>query len=167
MTDRYLAILALGAICLASSMAAFSQDGPVPAVTQQQAQDPAKAIRARREAMYGLFRNMHKIEMMVYGMSPYRPAEAKLAAEEMERLASFTFDLFPPGSTGPTSKALPEIWEQRDTFSGHSANSRQSISALVAATQNGPLDEVKAAYAKVPPACVACHAAFMREGSGR
>lgn len=132
-----------------------------PLVDAQQVRpDAAQLVKQRREMMISMHSNNGKLERMVYGLEPYKPADAKLAVASLVRLSGQVFELFPPGSLDKDSKARPELWQRGDDFDRFSAASRQSIADLAAAASRDSLEELKAAYAKVPPACVACHQAF-------
>ncbi len=131
-------------------------------VRQLSVEEAKKAIDDRRAVMGALVRNAHRIEMMVYGMAPWRPDDARQAADDLARVAATAYDVFPPGSGSAESKAKPEIWTQPEVFQQRAEASRRSIAGLVAAAQSGSLEQVKAAYVLVTPACVACHTNFMR-----
>ena len=149
----------------AALLVGLSLVGMPPAFPQAREPSPdeaRKAIGDRRAAMGTLIRNAPRTEVMVYGMAPWRADEALQSAEELARQAASAYDLFPPGTMGPDSKAKPEIWTQVDLFQQRAESSRRSIASLVAAARGGSLEAVKSAYVLVTPACVACHTDFMR-----
>ena len=133
---------------------------PQLASPQQTRPDATPLVKQRVEAMTGMLSNSHKLERMIYSVEPYKPADAKRAVANLVRLSSEAFELFPPGSVSAGSKARPELWQRPDEFRKLAAASRQSIANLAAAAAKDSLDDLKIAYAKVPPTCVACHQAL-------
>jgi len=133
----------------------------VPA--QQPRTDFSYEIEQRREVMQSMARNASRIQYMVYGMQPYKAADAKLAAGDLVRLSNKAYGFYPPGSVGNGSRARDELWEHMETFREYAVSSKQSIADLAVAAEKENLDDLRATLAKVYPACERCHIAFRRE----
>jgi len=69
-------------------------------------------------------------------------------------------NVFPAGSGGAGSRALPAIWEDRDDFMDKVTAIQSASAALVSAAQAGDPDGVTSALQAVQGSCRACHQTY-------
>jgi cytochrome c556 len=68
--------------------------------------------------------------------------------------------LFPAGSGGAPSHALPTVWSDRAGFEKAAANYAAAAGAMAAAAKAGDKDAFAAAFAQTGEACDACHKVY-------
>ena len=73
--------------------------------------------------------------------------------------------LFPLGSGGAPSHALPSVWSDRAGFETAAANYAAAADAMAAAAKADDKDAFAAAFAQTGAACGACHKAFREPDS--
>ena len=71
--------------------------------------------------------------------------------------------LFPAGTGGDETEALPAIWEESEKFSAAIAKMQDSSVALKEATTSGERKTIMGAFAAVGKACKGCHERFRAE----
>jgi cytochrome c556 len=68
--------------------------------------------------------------------------------------------LFPAGSGGAPSRALPTVWSDRAGFEKAAADYASAAGAMAAAAKAGDKDAFTAAFAQTTQTCDACHKAY-------
>jgi cytochrome c556 len=68
--------------------------------------------------------------------------------------------LFPAGSGGAPSRALPTVWSDRAGFEKAAADYASAAGAMAAAAKAGDKDAFAAAFAQTGQSCDACHKAY-------
>lgn len=106
-----------------------------------------------------------QIKMMVpmmKGALPYDPAQVANSAKIIQnRSGRALTDLFPKGSDGHPSEALPEIWEDWEKFSDIAGQLESSAATLVRiGRNNGSEDDFKDALSGLLKTCKSCHNNF-------
>lgn len=84
------------------------------------------------------------------------------AAQQMAASAHQIPALFPPGSTGPQSRALPLIWQRWSSFEQIAKELEQSAFSLSQAASAGDDETLDEKSLKVFSHCKACHDQFRR-----
>ena len=82
-------------------------------------------------------------------------------ANALADLAGIVPSVFPEGSGGGDTEALPEIWTQPEDFANRLETFKQAASALKAAAASG--DGVGSAVQNVGQACKGCHDNYRAE----
>ena len=102
------------------------------------------------------------IGAMAKGKVPFEAKTAAEAAHEIEVTAGKIPALFPEGTGGHPSEALPEVWTQWDKFTKDADALGVAAKDLVAALEGGAPDW-KAKFKGVIDACKTCHKTFRTE----
>ena len=110
---------------------------------------------------------------VMFDLSAGTFGEMKMAADAGANLAPFAFGaralarwarsipaMFPPGSTGPTSHARPEIWANRADFEAKAAAYQAAAEQLGEVAQHGDRAAFLAQWQTTLQACTACHNAY-------
>jgi cytochrome c556 len=126
---------------------AVGQDDPIKARQQLMKMNNASA-----RAAFG----------MVTGRTPYEPAAAAAAMNEIASDMEQFVTLFPEGSNGVGSEASDDIWTHFDDFKSLAAKLNTDAKAAAAAAPNG-VDAFKAAFSTVNGDCMACHQKYRAE----
>ena len=71
--------------------------------------------------------------------------------------------MFPDGTRLPTSRARPEIWQDRPGFEAKATDFRVATAALAQAAQAGDAAAFKGAYGNVGRTCGGCHESYRVE----
>ena len=82
-------------------------------------------------------------------------------AGALASLAEITPTLFPPGSGGDDTDALPAIWEDPEDFAERLEAFKEAGAAIRAAAETG--DDVMAAARQLGQACKGCHDNYRRK----
>ncbi len=113
-------------------------------------------VIAERQAGFRLLRDkMEAIQTIVQMQDPNSEAlpHARAIAEHAPKIKT----LFPPGSDGPGSRALPAVWSDRAGFERVADAFTQRAEALVAAAQGTDQRALAQAFEATGQACGACH----------
>lgn len=150
-------------------------------------------VAERSDLMKAVSRDTKRIGQMLEGRIPYDAETFRSAATAIQQAGGARFTaLFPEGSAGPTSEALPAIWQDWPRFTayadqlaalgtvlaetadrGPSSNGEQKGVALGLGAAPSPLlsaEEIqalaeggpKAAFDKLVKTCQACHSDFRK-----
>ena len=117
-------------------------------------------VKERMDLMDRQKDDMKIIGDMAKGKTPFDAAEAAEAASDIGLTAKKISELFPEGSTGGKSEALPAIWEKWDRFTANAEDLGSAADALVSALGDSENQDWKAAFEKVGEACKSCHEDF-------
>ena len=82
-------------------------------------------------------------------------------ADALASLAEITPTLFPPGSGGDDTEALPAIWENPEDFAERLDAFKEAGAAIRAAAETG--DDVMAAARQLGQACKGCHDSYRKK----
>lgn len=149
---RFLLVIATVACCATA----------LPAAAQFQR--PEQAVKYRQSAMSLQGTHMGRLFAMTSGRVPF---DAKVAAENIEIVATLNklqFTAFVDGTdkVGNT-RALPEVWTEKDKFAAAVAKSQEDVGKLLLAGRSGNLDQIKAAAGAVGQSCKGCHDTFQKQ----
>jgi cytochrome c556 len=136
--------LSLGAAAF-SPVSTFAQDGPT-------------VIEYRQSIMQSFRAHMGGIGAALGDAAPIGHAEHHAVA--FERMARALANVFPQGSAGEGSRALPAIWEDRDDFMNKVTAIQTASARLVTASRSGDADQIGAAVQAVQQTCRGCHSTY-------
>jgi cytochrome c556 len=127
--------------------------------------EPEELIEARRVLMIEVERQMIPIDRFTVG-EPADLAALKSAAETLEAmLLAFphlfppTTNLYDPAELEPPTRALPEIWQDFDSFRTLAEAAETAAGSMAAADG---ADALRTAGLNLRATCDACHAQFAR-----
>ena len=102
--------------------------------------------------------NFGPIAGMLKGDIPWDDARAATMAANFTALANMNVGpAFPPGSEQGTTRAKPELWENKADFEQKLADLKAASAALVPAVQSGDKKAIGGAVKEIGGACKACH----------
>ena len=136
----------LGAALLLAAMSAQAHEGATGIVKERMdaMEDMAKAMKEIRRRMLAN-RDLRGIA-----------SEAARIASAAQRLPQ----LFPPGSNGGPSEALPSVWRQWPKFQAEAERLVQETGKLAQSAASGDPKEVAAQYRSAGQVCLDCHETF-------
>jgi len=117
-------------------------------------------VKERMDLMERQKDDMKIIGNMAKGKTPFDAAKAAEAARDIGLTAKKIPELFPEGSGGGESEALPAIWEKWDRFTANAEDLGSAADPLVSALGDSENQDWKAAFRKVGEACKSCHEDF-------
>ena len=123
-------------------------------------------VKERMDLMDGQKEDMKLIGDMAKGNTPFDAAKAAEAARHISSTSKQIPELFPEGSGGGESDALPSIWEDFDRFTKSAENLDRAAADLATALEADSPDW-KGAFQKVADACKACHQDFRAKKEDR
>ncbi len=122
------------------------------------AQDEATGVVAYRQATMKSFGAHLGAVKVIIQEEPELIEQAGLHAQAIEGLAIVIPAMFPDGSEGPKSAALPAIWEDQAGFEAAANDMAEKAAALGEAAANGDVQAVMEAYATLGrDGCNGCH----------
>ncbi len=127
----------------------------VLAPTVAQAQDAQPVVQYRQSLMDALRAHMGGVNAATTGTAPIGHSEYHAVA--FERMAQALANAFPEGSGGPSSRALPAIWENRADFMDKVTDIQMAAARLVTASRTGDAEQIGSAVQAVRGTCGACH----------
>lgn len=116
-------------------------------------------VKERMDIMDRQKDDMKIIGDMAKGVTPFDAAKAAEAARDISVTSKKIPELFPEGSEGGESDALPSIWKEWDRFTKSAEDLDRVAGELVAVLEAGSA-EWKGAFKKVADTCKACHQDF-------
>ncbi|MGD9502422.1 MAG: cytochrome c, partial [Methyloceanibacter sp.] len=117
-------------------------------------------VKERMDLMDSQKDAMKVIGDMAKDKTPFDAEAAAKAANELATTAKKIPDLFPAGSGGGKSEALPAVWERWDRFKAGADDLTAAADALAKALADSASEEWKPAFKKVGEACKSCHEDF-------
>jgi predicted CxxxxCH...CXXCH cytochrome family protein len=123
-------------------------------------------VKDRMDLMDGQKEDMKLIGDMAKGNTPFDAAKAAEAARHISVTSKQIPELFPEGSGGGKSDALPSIWEDFDRFT-KSAEDLDRAAADLATALDANSPDWKGAFQKVSDGCKACHQDFRAKKQDR
>ena len=120
-------------------------------------------VKERMDLMKRQQKDMKLIGDMAKGKTPFDAAKAAEAARDISLTAKKIHELFPEGSEGGKSEALPSIWKDWDRFAGNAYDLESVADDLASSLDDGAAQDWKATFQKVTDACKSCHQDFRAE----
>jgi cytochrome c556 len=122
-------------------------------------------VKERMELMKQQQKDAKLISDMIKGKAKFDTAKAVAAARDLVTTSQKIPDLFPKGSDGHPSEALPAVWTDWDQFTGD-AKDLETVAGKLGETleSNG---DWKSDFAKVSEACKSCHESFRMKEPGK
>jgi cytochrome c556 len=90
------------------------------------------------------------------------PDDIKIHADALANIGWMFAGLFPEGSTGPTSRAMDEIWTMEEDFTAQVNAFRDATQELKETAEGGNNAATLEAVAAVTVTCRACHTPFRK-----
>ena len=115
-------------------------------------------VNERMDLMKRQQRDVKLIGEMAKGKTAFDAVKAAEAARDIGVTSAKTPGLFPEGSDGHPSEALPSIWQEWDHFTKSAEELKQSAAALEQALTRG--QDWKRAFQAVTDGCKGCHQDF-------
>jgi len=147
-----LSALAIGLAALAAVLM------PLPEMRPALAQ--ANPAAEREDAMETISKQLRPLAGMARGQQAFDGQAVKAAAEKILAEFNRAEKLFPEGSGGGKSRALPAIWEQPDAFAARFEEAKAAASAVAKAGEANSQDRFQEAFKTLGGACAACHKTF-------
>ncbi|MEO3432337.1 cytochrome c [Inquilinus sp. CAU 1745] len=117
-------------------------------------------VAERMVVMEGIADHMKALGAMVSDIVPFDAEAAQTDAEHIHEGAKQAADLFPPGSHGHHTEALPAVWADRATFNDMMDRFAAESAALIDAANSGDRAWLAAQFKEVGAVCSGCHEAF-------
>lgn len=121
--------------------------------------DEKEMAQSYRQSWFALVAsNFGPMAAMMKGDMPYDESRMKDHANDLSAL--MTLDImrgFADGTDKGTTRALPEVWENKADFSAKMDDLITAVAALEAAVQTGDKKEIAPAFGATGKACKACH----------
>ena len=129
------------------------------------AQDPTPAMEYRQTIMGSL--NAHRGALTSI-LNEDVPHEAHVLghALSLQQLSVMASDIFPEGSHGEGSRALPDIWDDAAGFGEALSAFQGAATALAEAARGGDMAAVGEASAGLGRTCGGCHRPFRARAAG-
>ncbi|MBP0445511.1 cytochrome c [Roseomonas sp. SSH11] len=112
-------------------------------------------VSTRKEGLRRMQTNLEAIGAVAQAGGDTRDAAPR--AEEMAAFFRNLPTLFPPGSDGGGTRALPTVWSEREGFERAAANASTAAEALRVAAASGDAAATTAAVRAMGATCGACH----------
>ena len=107
-------------------------------------------------ALLGL--NFGPMVAMVKGEIPWDQERLEAFADDLDTLMDVDFLRgFPEGSQRGTTRAKPEIWDNKDDFADKYADLQKAVASLDEVAATGDRDAIAREVAATGDACKACH----------
>lgn len=151
------------AVVTRTALAACIIAGLAPATAA--AQDPTPAMEYRQTIMGSL--NAHRGALAAI-LNEDVPHEAHVLghALSLQQLSVMASDIFPEGSHGEGSRALPDIWNDAAGFGEALSAFQSAAEALADAARAGDMTAVGDAAAGLGRTCGGCHRPFRARAAG-
>ncbi len=129
------------------------------------AQDPTPAMEYRQTIMSSLGAHRGALTAILNEDVPHQ-GHVLGHALSLQQLSVMASDIFPEGSHGEGSRALPDIWEDAAGF-GEALSALQGAAAgLAEAARSGDMAAVDEAAAGLGRTCGGCHRPYRARASG-
>jgi cytochrome c556 len=148
---------------LGLGVAAIVAAAALSAVAPTQAQDKMMAMKDRVATMKDNGKNLGTIGRMVKGEMAADFAVIASAASAINGNAMKLKGLFPEGSGGGESRALPAIWENKADVNAKLTSLAEASDALAKEAATGSVANLQASFGAIASTCGACHKAYRAE----
>jgi cytochrome c556 len=140
---------------------------PKDGITAMPDDSTRELVPLRQEAMRRIDGHMNSMSRIVLESNRSDASRDALLAhvKAVEELASELPNLFPQGSTAPSSRAKLEVWSESASFKAAAATFRVKVEKFAEVARSGDSERMKAAYKELDfgQACNDCHAAFRKD----
>lgn len=146
------------AVCIIAGLAparAAAQDDPMPTPGMEYRQSIMGGIAAHRGALTAILNEDVPHQGHVLGHA--------LSIQQLSMMAS---DIFPEGSHGEGSRALPDIWEDAAGFGEALSAFQSAADGLADAARAGDMATVDEAAASLGRTCGGCHRPYRARATG-
>lgn len=128
--------------------------------------DDKQMAQSYRQSWFAMVAsNFGPMAAMMKGDMPYDEARMKEHAGDLSALMSMNIMRgFADGTEKGTTRALPDVWENKADFSAKMDDLMSAVAALDAAAQTGDKKEIAPAFGATGKACKACHDDYKSEG---
>jgi cytochrome c556 len=130
-----------------------------PAAEAQQPAAGTPEMAYRKATMNGIRYHREALAALVEGRVTH-PDHAAYHASALRGLAMMAGDVFPSGSHGEGSRALPAIWENGSAFTVQVQGFQAAATALDEAARSGNGEALTAALGAFGRTCASCHNEF-------
>lgn len=118
--------------------------------------EPIQSVRQSWFAMIGF--TVTPLFSMVKGESAWNEESLAASSKQLATLANMEWRQgFAPGSEKGTTRAKPEIWENREDFKAKMEDFRQAANALEQAVAGGERKAIMGSIGALGQTCKACH----------
>jgi cytochrome c556 len=124
---------------------------------------PEDAIKYRKAAFTVMGAHFGRVAAMANGKVPFDAKAAAANAEIATMVSKLPYAGFIDGTDKGDTRAMPEIWTERDKFNAAANTMQEEMVKLNAAAKTGNLDAIKAASGNVGKACKGCHDTYRKE----
>jgi len=116
-------------------------------------------LQSYRQSWFALVAsNFGPMVSMLKGEMPWDQERLAMWSEQLVQLTSMDVSRgFAPGSEKGTTRAKPEIWENREDFDNKMADLKAAAAELQAAVAGGDRETISGQIAATGEACKACH----------
>ena len=129
------------------------------------AQDPTPAMEYRQTIMSSLGAHRGALTAILNEDVPHA-GHVLGHALSLQQLSVMAADIFPTGSHGEGSRALPDIWEDAAGFGEALSAFQSAAAALAEAARAGDMTAVEDAAAGFGRTCGGCHRPFRARATG-
>lgn len=119
------------------------------------AQDGSPVVQYRKSIMQAFRTHTGGVRAALGDAAPMGHAEHHAVA--FEHMTQALANVFPAGSGGEGSRALPAIWENRADFMNKVTAIQTAAAQLVTASRSGDADAISNALRAVQGTCGSCH----------
>jgi len=117
-------------------------------------------VKERMDLMKRQQDDMKLLGDMAKGKTSFDAVKAAEAARDVSITAKKIHELFPEGSAGHPSDALPSIWKEWDRFAGNATSLESAADELASSIDGNAAQDWKAGFQKLTDACKSCHQDF-------
>jgi len=128
--------------------------GSLPGVLQAQEASPEAEYRST--VMQGIRYHFGALRMLTGGAVDM-PSHVVHHAHSLEALSELAHDIFPEGSGGEATRALPAIWTDAEDFQEKLEAFQSAAAALHQAAEAGDAEAVGSGVRDVGGSCSGCH----------
>ncbi len=147
---------------LAACSLVFAFQFAAPSTAAAQDDDPPEL--AYRKGVMNSFRIQTGALRTLLGGEVAYPGHVAMRANSVRDLAMMLSDIFPAGSGGEGSRALPAIWEDAEGFAAVVAEMQAGAQRLADAAASGDMEATSEALRGVQQGCRSCHTNFRARG---
>jgi len=151
------------AVVTRTALAACIVAGLAPA--RVAAQDPTPDMEYRQTIMNSLGAHRGALTAILNEDVPHQ-GHVLGHALSLQQLSAMASDIFPAGSLGEGSRALPDIWEDAAGFGEALSAFQSAADALAEAARAGDMTGVGDAAAGLGRTCGGCHRPFRARATG-
>jgi len=119
-------------------------------------------VAQRMDLMKAMGRHLKALNGMAAGQGVFDPVAARRIVETMQEHCRHMAHLFPAGSDGHHSEALPSVWTRRAEFEERWRRFDAVAADLASAAATGEKAALRAEVTRASQECAACHDDFRK-----